>query len=127
MQAAAKLGVIDSFNKTPQQMVADFYKRDPEGDIDRIYEQLLKDAPAVKQAEAKLLAGRAQSGRGEAESALLQSRCRDRRRRHAAERQSRQQRGRRPKPDGGSLAHGDLDRRQLQGNAARATCASVSR
>ena len=36
-------------------MVADFYKRDPEGNIDRIYEKLLKDAPAVKQAEAKLL------------------------------------------------------------------------
>ena len=35
-------------------MVADFYKRDPQGDIDRIYAQLLKDAPGVKQAEAKL-------------------------------------------------------------------------
>ena len=35
-------------------MVAEFYKRDPEGKIDRIYEQLLKDAPAVKQAQAKL-------------------------------------------------------------------------
>lgn len=55
MQAAAALGVSDSFNKTPRQMVADFYKRDPKGDIDRIYAQLLKDAPAIKQAEAKLL------------------------------------------------------------------------
>jgi membrane fusion protein (multidrug efflux system) len=55
MQAAATLGVSDSFNKTPRQLVQDFYKRDPKGDIDKIYAQLLKDAPAVKQAEAKLL------------------------------------------------------------------------
>lgn len=55
VQVAAQLGVTNSFNKTPKEMVADFYKRDPEGDIDRIYAQLLKDAPAVKQAEAKLI------------------------------------------------------------------------
>jgi membrane fusion protein (multidrug efflux system) len=54
-QAAAQLGISDSFNKTPKQMVEDFYKRDPEGNIDRIYNQLLKDAPAVKQSQAKLL------------------------------------------------------------------------
>lgn len=55
MQAAAALGVSESFNKTPNQLVADFYKRDPQGDIDKIYAALLRDAPAVKQAEAKLL------------------------------------------------------------------------
>jgi membrane fusion protein, multidrug efflux system len=55
MQAAAALGVSDSFNKSPRQLVEDFYKRDPEGNIDRIYAKLLKDAPAVKQAEAKVL------------------------------------------------------------------------
>ncbi len=54
MQTAAQLGVIYSFDKSPEQMLADFYKRDPEGNIDRIFAQLLKDAPAVKQAEAKL-------------------------------------------------------------------------
>jgi membrane fusion protein (multidrug efflux system) len=53
MQAAAQLGVSDSFNKTPKEMLATFYQRDPTGDIDKIYAQLLKDAPAVKQAEAK--------------------------------------------------------------------------
>jgi membrane fusion protein, multidrug efflux system len=54
IQAAAQLGVIVSFNQTPRQMVIDFYKRDPTGDIDRIYAELLKNAPLVKQAEAKL-------------------------------------------------------------------------
>jgi membrane fusion protein (multidrug efflux system) len=55
MQAAAALGISNSFNQSPRQMVVEFYKRDPQGDIDKIYAQLLKDAPAVKQAEAKLL------------------------------------------------------------------------
>lgn len=54
LQDAAQLGVNDSFNKSPKQMVTDFYKRDPEGDIDRIYKKLLEDAPAVHQAQAKL-------------------------------------------------------------------------
>src|SRR4051812_11216864 len=55
IQAASALGVTNSFNQTPRKMVADFYKRDPQGDIDKIYAELLKNAPAVKQAEAKLL------------------------------------------------------------------------
>jgi membrane fusion protein, multidrug efflux system len=55
IQAAAQLGVVGSFNKSPKEMIEEFYKRDPTGDIDRIYAQLLKDAPPIKQAEAKLL------------------------------------------------------------------------
>lgn len=55
MQAAAALGITSSFNFTPRKMLAEFYKRDPQGDIDRIFASLLKDAPAVKQAEAKVL------------------------------------------------------------------------
>jgi len=54
LQAAATLGVHDSFDKSPKQMVADFYKRDPQGDIDRIYEGLIQEAPSIRQAEAKL-------------------------------------------------------------------------
>jgi len=54
IQAVAILGVADSFERSPRQMVADFYKRDPEGNIDRIYARLLKEAPGVRQAEAKL-------------------------------------------------------------------------
>jgi membrane fusion protein (multidrug efflux system) len=54
IQSAAGLNVTDSFAKSPRQMIADFYKRDPQGDIDKIYEQLVKDAPVLKQAQAKL-------------------------------------------------------------------------
>jgi membrane fusion protein (multidrug efflux system) len=54
IQSAAQIGVFDSFDKTPRQMVADFYKRDPGGDIDKIYAKLLTTAPGIKQAQAKL-------------------------------------------------------------------------
>ena len=54
IQAAAQIGYTDSFNKSPKQMVTDFYKRDPTGNVDRIYAKLLINAPGVKQAEAKL-------------------------------------------------------------------------
>ena len=54
MQTAAELGSFHSFQESPQQMLAEFYKRDPSGNIDSIFAQLLKDAPDVKQAEAKV-------------------------------------------------------------------------
>jgi membrane fusion protein, multidrug efflux system len=54
MQTVAQFGVTFSFDTSPKQMLADFYKRDPEGNIDRILAQILKDAPEVKQAEGKL-------------------------------------------------------------------------
>ncbi len=50
----AQLGLSISFEKSPKEMIADFYKRDAQGDIDRILAQILKDAPGVEQAEAKL-------------------------------------------------------------------------
>jgi len=53
-QTAAQLGVVTSFQQTPDQMIAEFYKRDPSGNIDSIYAQLLKAAPDVVQAGAKL-------------------------------------------------------------------------
>ena len=74
IQAAAALGVayfVQSVRR--RQMVAEFYKRDPHGDIDKIYAQLLKDAPAVKQAEANLL--RAQHNLDEASSICVTPRC----------------------------------------------------
>jgi membrane fusion protein (multidrug efflux system) len=54
MQTAAELGIIHSFNQTPKQMLEEFYKRDPNRDIDKILAGLVPGAPAVKQAEAKL-------------------------------------------------------------------------
>ncbi len=54
IQVASQLGVISSYDSSPQQMLSDFYKRDPQGNIDRIMDQLLRNAPAVKQAEAKV-------------------------------------------------------------------------
>jgi membrane fusion protein, multidrug efflux system len=53
-QTAAQLGSFHRFDESPQQMLADLYKRYPSGNFDSIIEQILKDAPDVKQAEAKL-------------------------------------------------------------------------
>jgi membrane fusion protein (multidrug efflux system) len=53
-ETAAQLGVVQPFKETPSEMLSEFYKRDPSGNIDTILDQLLRDAPDVKQAEAKL-------------------------------------------------------------------------
>jgi len=58
-QTAAQLGVTPKFDQSPDQMLADFYKRDPSGNIDTIITQLLKAAPDVVQAGAKLTQARA--------------------------------------------------------------------
>ena len=89
----------------------------PSGDVDRILEALVPNAPAVKQAEAKLLEAPPRPGPGRAEPPLLRRRQRDRRRGDPPQRQPRQQRPGGAEPDGRPLAHGDLDRRQLQGDA----------
>ena len=60
MQSASQLGYFPvSWNATPKEVVAAFYKQDPKGNLDHIYERLLPNAPIVKQAEAKLLQARA--------------------------------------------------------------------
>ena len=53
LKGAAQLGLFytDAFNLTPKEIYARFFSRDPSGDVNRIYAQLLKNAPAVKQAE----------------------------------------------------------------------------
>ena len=51
IQSAAQLGVAHSFDQGPKAMVAQFEKL---GDIDATFAQYAADAPAVKQAEAKL-------------------------------------------------------------------------
>ena len=59
MQGVTQLGFIPTaWNATPTQALAEFYQQDPEGDLDRIYARLIPNAPAIKQAEAKLLQAR---------------------------------------------------------------------
>jgi membrane fusion protein, multidrug efflux system len=56
MQSAAQLGVVaSSWDMTPKQVVEEFYRRDPGGDINRIYAEIIKTAPGLKQAEAVLM------------------------------------------------------------------------
>jgi len=54
LQAAAQLGVTQPLDDSPKEMVAKFFQRDPEGNIERIFLKLAEDAPAVKQAESRL-------------------------------------------------------------------------
>src|SRR3984885_2712368 len=58
IQAAAELGVVHSYNQSPKQMLEEFEKLDPEGNVDRTFDRLAAAAPAVKQAEAKLEAAK---------------------------------------------------------------------
>jgi membrane fusion protein, multidrug efflux system len=51
IESAAQLGVVHSYDQTPKQMIQQF---EGEGDIDRVFAGLTAQAPAVKQAEAKL-------------------------------------------------------------------------
>jgi membrane fusion protein (multidrug efflux system) len=54
-QAGFPLG---SFTHTPRQALDEFVKRDREGNIDRILERMIPEAPLVRQADAKLLQAR---------------------------------------------------------------------
>jgi membrane fusion protein (multidrug efflux system) len=59
LQSAAQFGIIPtSWTANPKQTLEEFYKRDPEGNLDKIIAQVIPDAPAIKQAEAKLLQAR---------------------------------------------------------------------
>jgi membrane fusion protein, multidrug efflux system len=56
LQSAAQLGIVpSSYNLTPKQMLDEFYRRDPTGDVDRIYAAVIKNAPSLKQAETNLM------------------------------------------------------------------------
>ena len=39
---------LSSYNLTPKQMLEEFYRRDPTGDVDRIYAEIVKNAPSFK-------------------------------------------------------------------------------
>jgi len=51
IQSAAELGVVHSYNQSPKQMLEEFEKLGP---VDRRFDRLAAEAPAVKQAEAKV-------------------------------------------------------------------------
>jgi membrane fusion protein (multidrug efflux system) len=52
MEGAAQIGVTSSsYNLTPKQIIAEFYRRDPGGDVDKIYQGIIKSAPTIRQAE----------------------------------------------------------------------------
>jgi membrane fusion protein (multidrug efflux system) len=56
IQSAAQLGVVpSSYDLTPKQTLDEFYRRDPGGDINRIYAALIKEAPSLKQAQTNVL------------------------------------------------------------------------
>jgi membrane fusion protein (multidrug efflux system) len=58
-QSVAQFGYFPrTWDATPKQALEDFYKRDPEGNPDRILARIIPDAPLIKQAEAKLLQAR---------------------------------------------------------------------
>lgn len=58
-QTLAGIGVpLTKSDSTPTSVLADFRKRDTEGDIDRILANLVPNAPGVKQAESKLVQAR---------------------------------------------------------------------
>ncbi len=63
IHSAAQFGYFPtSWTATPKEAIAAFYKQDPEGDVNRIYAHLIPHAPAIKQAEAKLLQAQPRPG-----------------------------------------------------------------
>ncbi|HEY0791009.1 MAG TPA: HlyD family secretion protein [Chthoniobacterales bacterium] len=55
LQSAAPLGIVPtSYDLSPKQTLEEFYRRDPGGDINRIYAGIIKGAPGLKKAEAAL-------------------------------------------------------------------------
>jgi membrane fusion protein (multidrug efflux system) len=55
IQSAAPLGVKPvSYDATPKQVIEDFYKRDPQGNLDRIYAEIIRKAPSIELAKRKL-------------------------------------------------------------------------
>ena len=59
LQSAAQFGYSPStWDAAPRQTLDEFYKQDPEGNLDRIYARIIPQAPATKVAEGKLLQAR---------------------------------------------------------------------
>ena len=59
VQCMAQVGLPPpSMDRTPKEALDEFISRDKEGNLDRILERLVPEAPAVQQAKAKLLQAR---------------------------------------------------------------------
>jgi membrane fusion protein (multidrug efflux system) len=59
VQCMAQVGLHPpSVDRTPKEALDEFIRRDKEGNLDRILERLVPEAPPVRQAEAKLLQAR---------------------------------------------------------------------
>ena len=55
VQNVAPFGFSPStWDLTPQQAIEEFYKQDPQGDLNRIYAKLVSQAPSIKQAQGRL-------------------------------------------------------------------------
>jgi membrane fusion protein (multidrug efflux system) len=56
IQTAAQLGYVPSnYRQSPKQMLDEFYRLDAGGDLDRIFADLVANAPGIKQARENLL------------------------------------------------------------------------
>jgi membrane fusion protein, multidrug efflux system len=56
LMSAAQLGIVpSSYTLAPQEMLDEFYRRDPAGDLNRIYAEVIKNAPTLKQAQTSVL------------------------------------------------------------------------
>ena len=73
IQTAAQLGVVHSYEQLPKQMIEQFEKLD-QGDVDRTLAGLTANAPAVKQAKAKLEDRQPRSRSGRTQPSLLRHR-----------------------------------------------------
>ncbi len=66
LQSAAPLGIVPkSYSAPPKDVIAEFYKRDPEGNLDRIYAKIIAEAPQIKLAQAKLMQAQSQLNQAE--------------------------------------------------------------
>jgi membrane fusion protein (multidrug efflux system) len=55
-QGASALGVtVSSFDLSPKEAIAEFYRRNPSGNIDQIYAEVIRNAPSLKQSQTALL------------------------------------------------------------------------
>ena len=54
-ESAAQIGIVpSSFDLSPKQAVEEFYRRDSGGDVNRIYAEIIKTAPALEKARTNI-------------------------------------------------------------------------